>query len=413
MYFNINQPAPGLGALHGKRVKKFLAAQAAQVRVAAAAAAAPTATPAQVADAARLQAEQAATMASYYAKEATKKKGFAKLRSKIDPVARHIEFIKTAKKEGVKAAIKGQTQELKELHLKATKAMATVSPSFKKHYEFEVGKIDAKELSGRLEQVRAQRAAGDTPMLADEEARITARIAEIGRTQKKYIKQGKIAATIAAIVGTVFTFGAGAPLFQSGMQALKSGAVELGKSLLKKAIPMLIAKGLSKKDADKAMDALANFPPDPSLTDPAAMVADSLAKQDAAQSGELPAGEVVDPERARAEFLVWLRGWNPTVSAAVRQANPSLSGLGDVWSDLWGSVKDAGQAYLQTALQKKILEIQAKRAAANQTPASTAAAEAAARKQIGNTQNTMLWVGLGGALALGFGFLLTRPSKRR
>lgn len=404
MYFNVNESAPGLGALHGKRVKRYLANLAAQTAAATAAAASPAATAAQVADAARLQAQQAAELQSFAAKERTKKHGLMRLRSKIDPVARHIEFMKTAKKEGFKAALKGQTKELKELHLKATGAMAKISPSFKKHYEFEAGKIEAKGLSTRLQQVRALRAAGDTPMLAAEETQIMARLAEIGRKQKKYIKQGKIAATIAAIVGTIFTFGAGAPIFQGGMQAIKAGAMELGKALLKKAIPMLIAKGLSKHDAHRAVDALAAFPPDPSLTDPTAMVADSLAKQDAAHSGELPPGQVVEPEQARAEFMTWLRDWNPQVYTAAQQSAPSLSGLGDVWGDLWGSVKDAGQAYLQTALQKKMLELQAKRAAANQTPAPTAALEQAARARI--SDNTMLYVGLGGVGVLGLVLLM-------
>jgi hypothetical protein len=286
-----------LSALAGKRVKKFLAAQAAQVAQSAAAAAAAPEDVAAQERAAELQAQQAATMQSYYAKEATKKHGLAKIvqkikevRLKVDPVAKSQKFIQQAKKYGVKEAIAKTKEEEKKTHLKATQSMAKISPSFKKHAKFEEGKFRATELKANINQIEQARAVHDTPLLQEQEQGYIQELQQIAEDQQQYVKQGKIAAVIASIVLSIFTFGGGAGVVSSAVQALKEGAVALAKKLLLGAAAGALAKGASPEDVDKANAAaniLEQYPPDPNLSTLDEMITDSYAKRDAAQAKTL------------------------------------------------------------------------------------------------------------------------------
>lgn len=282
MYISQSSRSPALGALAGKRVKKFLQAQAAQVAAAQAAAAAPGATEEAKQRAEQLLREQAATHESYMAKQATKKRGFKgalekfkEVRAKVDPVARTQEFQKAVKKHGFKGAWEREVEKEKAAHLKATHAMSKISPSFKKHYKFEAGKFEAKDLKRQLAEIQAQRAAGDSPLLQEREAAIIARLQELGREQKKYIKQGKIAAAIATVIVSVFTFGAGGGLIAQGMNAIKQGAVALGKKLIAGAV----ATALVQKSDGK-------IPPEA-----AAVVGEAVAGH-AGDTGQAPTQEV-------------------------------------------------------------------------------------------------------------------------
>lgn len=300
-----NAPGPvkeALSSLAGKRVRRFMAAQAATVQAAVSAAAAqPNDTAAQE-RAQQLLEQQQASQASFAAKEATKKHGLvAKLKAvrlRVDPVAKVQAAVRLARKVGISGAIKQEKINLKKEHLKATKLMAaTGSPSFKKHARFEENKYKRTELKSQLAQIEAQRAVHDTPLLQEQEAAVVAQLTRINQQDKQYLKEGKLAVLIASIVVGFFTFGGGSVAIQGAFQALKEGAVEIAKKILLAAVAAGLKKGGSKKDAQKATEAanaLAQYPPDPNLPSLDAMIQDSQTKQKDAQAQTLgwlvPAG---------------------------------------------------------------------------------------------------------------------------
>ena len=285
----------GLGTLAGKRVRAALSQMRIASEAAAAAAAAPDATEAQKQYAKEAEAVLTGNLKSFAAKEATKKKGFSKIvskikavRARIDPVARAQEFAKVAKKEGFKAAVTKEKGLLKAEHLKATKLMAaTGSPSFKKHAKFEENKYKATDLKTQLVQVQNQLAQDPTNQYwLDQQSSIVSQLNTIADENKQYIKSGKIAAAILSIVVGVFTFGGGSVAVSGIVEALKQGAVDLAKKLMMGAIANAVAKGGSKEDIAKAKaaaDMLSQYPPDPNLNTLDEMLADSQAKQAAAQ----------------------------------------------------------------------------------------------------------------------------------
>ena len=288
----------GIGSLAGKRVQKVLARQAAAASAAQAAAAAPDATDEQRQYAADVQEAADAGRAAFSAKQATKKKGFAKIvqkvnavRKRLDPVAKTMAFTKAARKDGFKSALKQETATLKQEHTKGAKIMASLgSPSFKKHAKFLVGQERAKELKTRIVEIQAQRAVKDSRFLQEQEQSAYGELKEIADFQKKYIKQGKIVAAIASLVVGFFTFGGGTAAIQSAVQALKEGAIALAKKILLGAVAQAVAKGGSKKDADeakRAINALEQYPPNPELNDLDSMVQDSYDQQKEAQSKSL------------------------------------------------------------------------------------------------------------------------------
>lgn len=291
-----------LSTLAGKRVRRFMAAQAATVSAAVSAAAAQPNDAAAQERAQQLVEQQRATQASFAAKEATKKHGLvAKLKAvrlRVDPVAKTQAAVQLARKVGVRGAIKQEKTNLKKEHLKATKLMAaTGSPSFKKHARFEENKYKRTELKSQLVQIEAQRAVHDTPLLQEQEAGVVAQLNKIAKEDKQYLKEGKIAALVASIVIGFFTFGGGGAAVQGAFQALKEGAVAVAKKILMAAIAAGLQKGGSKKDAQKATEAanaLAQYPPDPNLPSLDAMIQDSQTKQKDAQAQTLgwlvPAG---------------------------------------------------------------------------------------------------------------------------
>lgn len=176
------------------------------------------------------------------------------------------------------------------------KPLSKIDPVMKKHYEHEQRLSRAKQIKGEIATLQAQ------PPSAERDQRIAALSSElqaIGDDEKKYMKQGKIVAAIASVVVGVFTFGGGTVAVQGAFEALKQGAVELGKKILYSAIASAVAKGLSPADAAKAQEAadvLAQYPPNPELDSLDAMVEDSYQRRDAAQTATtgllVPAGLV-------------------------------------------------------------------------------------------------------------------------
>jgi uncharacterized protein YqeY len=164
------------------------------------------------------------------------------------------------------------------------KPLSKIDPVMKKHYEHEQRLTRAKEIKGEINALQSQ------PPSAERDQQISALAAElqaIGAKEKKYMKQGKIFAAIASIVIGVFTFGGGTAAVQSAFEAIKQGAIALGKKILMGAITTAISKGLSKADADKAqeaVDVMEQYPPNPELDSLDAMIEDSYQRRDAAQS---------------------------------------------------------------------------------------------------------------------------------
>lgn len=194
---------------------------------------------------------------------------------------------------------KGKTfvGKLKALKVKELKLLAKLKvPTFRTHYQHEMRLQRAKDI--KLEIMKLQ----GLPPSDERDAKLNSLSVElqsIGRTEKKYMKDGKIVAVIVSIVIGFFTFGGGSAAVTGAYEALKQGAVALAKSILIGAVGKGIAKGGSKADAAKSTE-IANdierYPPDPSLPSLNAMIEDSQRKKLAAQEKTtailIPAGIV-------------------------------------------------------------------------------------------------------------------------
>jgi len=241
----------GLGDLAGKRVQAALAAQAADVQAAIEKASAPTATEEEVRRAEQLIKNYDEQMVNFAAAE--RKKG------------------------------KTLFARLKKAHEKNIKILGKVDPISKKHAQSIERRKTAERLNFRLMQLQGKAPSEER----DQEMRsIVVQLKDIAAKEKKYIKQGKIAATIATIVIGVFTFGGGGAVVNGAFQAIKQGAIDIGKKLLLSAVAAAAAKGMPTgqvQQATGAVNAIGNYPPDPSLPSLDAMVQDSLAKKEAAK----------------------------------------------------------------------------------------------------------------------------------
>lgn len=185
------------------------------------------------------------------------------------------------------------TGRLKKLQVRKLKVLKKLgSPSAKKHVAFAERKDRARILQTDLLKLRAQ---PDSDAKARALTNITGELKEIADANKKYIKQGKIAAVVASIIIGFFTFGGGTAAVQGAFQALKQGAISVAKKILTSAVISALSKGLSKKEGDQAFEAindLEKYPPDPNLTSLDSMIADSQAKKARARQTDwvVPAG---------------------------------------------------------------------------------------------------------------------------
>lgn len=243
-----------ISALAGKRVDNYINALAAELEKARAVADSEDATEEDIEKALRLEKNYASAIASYEAGARKKSKGI------------------------IPQLIKAQERKIKFLaKLKL--------PTFKTHVKHAERKKRAQAI--KIEIMRLQ---GQPRTLERDKklAQLATEIKQIAKKEKEYMKQGSIVATIISIVIGIFTFGGGSVAIQGAYQALKEGAVNIAKGILLAAVKSAISKGASKKDVEKATEVandLEKYPPDPSLKDFDAMIADSQRKKMMATSG--------------------------------------------------------------------------------------------------------------------------------
>lgn len=175
-------------------------------------------------------------------------------------------------------------EQLKKEYVKSVmKPLSKIDPVMKKHYEHEQRLDRAKQIKGEINLLQVQ---PPSPERDKRIAQLSAELQAIGDKEKKYMKQGKIFAAIATVVIGIFTFGGGSVAVQGAYEALKQGAIAVGKKILYSALASAIAKGLSPADAQKAQDAinvLEQYPPDTNMPDLDSMVQNSYDKKAAAQ----------------------------------------------------------------------------------------------------------------------------------
>ena len=107
------------------------------------------------------------------------------------------------------------------------------------------------------------------------------------KKKQKAIKKWGIIATVVSIVVGVFTFGAGGAVLESAFEAIKQGALAAAKALLLGAAASAAKKGASKKDvaaATQVANDLEKYPPDKNLSSLDAMIENSQAKKQTAQT---------------------------------------------------------------------------------------------------------------------------------
>lgn len=127
----------------------------------------------------------------------------------------------------------------------------------------------------QLRNAQARLAAAKTPA---ERLRWQTEVDRLTLKLKKKRKRRTRVIKGAVIVGAaVLTAGVGGA-------ALFKGALALGKSgALAKIVPLLMRGGMAKDKAELAAQTMIEFPPDPSLMDPQAMIADSFQRRDNAR----------------------------------------------------------------------------------------------------------------------------------
>jgi hypothetical protein len=239
-----------LSGLDGKGVEAILAQQAAELQLAYDKASRPEATQEDIDLANKLNDEYAIAMQRYT--------------------------------QGVFKKKKTLVGKLKLAQEKKIKIFSKISPSLKAHAQhidreknIQAAKISIMNLQGQKPSEQRNK----------ELESLNARLQQLAKKEKTYLKQGKIAALIASIVIGIFTFGGGSVAVQGAYQALKQGAVEIAKKLLLGAVGTAIVKGASAADAKKAEQAandLALYPPDPNLTSLELMINDSQMKKELA-----------------------------------------------------------------------------------------------------------------------------------
>lgn len=233
-----------------------------------------------------------------------------RLVAKVTPIETKIRRSKIARKIVAqhKQASKKIIKAAKTLTLMELKVMGKISPVHRRLYQTRMMKLRMKDLFGELQRVRDQLLVKDTPELRAREREIVDELKVLGKKYAKELKRMKIVVTIAAVVASVFTAGAAAPAAVGFLAALKAGAIVLAKKLALEVVSGLVQQGLSKEQAHATMTTMLRYPPNPSITDPAAAVQDSFARQ-------------ADAEERRAEAGVQIRGfakkWGPILGVGV------------------------------------------------------------------------------------------------
>lgn len=176
------------------------------------------------------------------------------------------------------------TSKLKKAQEKKIKLFAKLKlPTFKQHVKNIERRDRAEAINLSIKKLYQEKA---TPEREEQIKVLNNELQIIAAKNKKYLKQGKIVAAIVSIVVGIFTFGGGTAAIQGAVQAIKQGAMALAKKILTSAVLKALANGASKKDGDKAMEAindLERFPPDSNLTSIDSMIADSQTKKLASQ----------------------------------------------------------------------------------------------------------------------------------
>lgn len=337
----------------GKRVKRAMAAQAAAAAAATAAAAKPTATEAEKTAAAAAQAAWQAMQESYSAAAARKKKGG--LLKKLAPPTIIKQTIKQAnvvlpklieKAPGYKLIPKSQRKLLraaplipgswddlkKRLTVQNTelyRQMANIDPVAKVHYQHFQRQAEMKTLNQELRALQVKMQTNPTPEDAEKIRQLLARLGMLAGKEKTYNKNGFIAATVASIILTVVTFGAGTVAWQAFVQSVGKGAALAIKTAVSEVLSMV--KQYTKANAQQlaqvefTLRAITANPPPPGVTQPADVINYSLTKQaeqENTQSGPgaqlttgVPAaGQAAPPGAApgaptrRANLFPWLAG---------------------------------------------------------------------------------------------------------
>ena len=397
-----------LEGLAGKRVKKFLRAQAAEVAAAQAQAATASATEAEKARAVQLAAEQLATHQSYMAKQATKSRGIkgviqkAKdIRLKIDPVARTQAFVETARKEGIEVA----KDELKSDYVKGPmRLMSKISPSMKEHYEHQTRRVEMRDLKTQLDQTT-------DPV---KRAQLEARMQVLQKREEKYAKQGAIVRTVVSIIVAVVPILAFLAPFISAANAAVSvaegkkqydaakRAKREGERQEEEAIQHMMANGMTRDQAQRVIQLLKNGVPAEAALKSVLVGAPAPA----AVSQEWKPMKMQSPEAAQAAFLQWLQGWNPEVYDAVMakmDKETSLAGYAvdydtgmfeyrldgmhglGFWASIGSAVTNISNTagtLLKTYYDKKLMDIQLKQLKMQQAPMPTPVAEKAVEAQV-------------------------------
>lgn len=244
----------GVSALAGKRTDAAMAAMAAELEKARILADSEDATQEDIEKALKLEKNYAAAVAAYEAGARKKSKGI------------------------IPQLIKAQERKIKFLAKLKLPTFATHVKHAERKKRAQAIKIEVMKLQGQPRSPERDK------KLAD----LSAEISLIAKKEKEYMKQGAIVATIISVVIGIFTFGGGSAAIQGAFQAIKQGAVNVAKGILLAAVKSAISKGASKKDVEKATEVandLEKYPPDPSLKDFDAMIADSQRKKMMATSG--------------------------------------------------------------------------------------------------------------------------------
>lgn len=353
-------------------------------------------------------------------------------------------------------ALFGKDEKSKELRKQARtayvetvmKSQAALSPSFERHYEFEQRRQRVKALQGEA-------AATTDP---ERLRQIEQELSREAKEQEKYLKGGKVVASIFSIVGTVF------PVLQLvsaaimlGVRAITAQDQEAAAQQLQRAedraVQEMIAQGLSdaqarnvialiKSGVDAQTALLTVLQPQVLETQP---MYQTLPYVPPAERGVvIRDGDKLPPDESVARFLSWLKGWRPDYYQQLVASQPevldiaagsptslaghdgyddwghydALAGLGQIdWggiiNGISGAVSSIGKTYFDTQMMKAQLE-QVKR---GQAPLPTAQAQQVAQQRAaaaGQARPLPPWVmpvGLG-AIALLGGFLLFGRRRR-
>jgi hypothetical protein len=261
-----------LGELAGKRVEAYLAQKGAELQAAWRKAESPDATLEDVERAEKLKAAYDIEIKNYEAAAKKKAKSFV--------------------------------SQLKTLHEKKIKLLGKISPTEHAHAQHieRIEKADKLKLQAMKLQGQKPSAARDAELTS-----INQQLTKIGKSEKVYMRQGVVVATVASIIVGIFTFGGGTAAIQGAVQAIKQGAIQAMRAILVAAIGSAVAKGASKKDADQAMstvDVMSQYPPDPNLTTFDQMVQDSYLKKAIAEGKLDPTDTTKPPPIPPAAWLI-------------------------------------------------------------------------------------------------------------